>query len=466
MKRKTGSIRGFVGGLGVALGLATFAAPVTIPNVFTAGTPARAADVNANFSAVATAHNETDARVIALDGELDAHLSAATTAHNDTVARVTALEATLREPNLRPSGNLVLGASNPSSGNILKGVLPFIHDYGEYNVFVGVSSGNFTTTAIANTALGHSTLAAVTSGTSNTAVGAQSLNRNTTGSNNTALGMAALTNNTAGGMNTAIGRSALYNNTSGASNVGIGISALYATTTGSQNTAVGIASTTALTDGSNNTALGGGSLATLVAGSSNVALGSSAGIDLQNGSGNVYLGHRGSATESQTLRIGAAQTRAFIAGIRGRNTGSSNTVPVVIDENGQLGTVASSRRFKENIVDMGDASSLLMRLRPVTFQYRDDRNPAGPAVQYGLIAEEVASVAPGLVVHAADGEVESVFYEFLPPMLLNELQKQQRSLNAQKARVAELENKVAVLARQAQRTAALLARLDSTQAAE
>ncbi|HET9474901.1 MAG TPA: hypothetical protein VFO82_13470, partial [Steroidobacteraceae bacterium] len=80
-------------------------------------------------------------------------------------------------------------------------------------------------------------------------------------------------------------------------------------------------------------------------------------------------------------------------------------------------------------------------------------------------AEEVASVAPGLVAHSADGEVETVFYEFLPPMLLNELQKQRRSLDAQKARIAELERTVAVLAQQAQRTAALVARLDKAQAA-
>jgi len=95
---------------------------------------------------------------------------------------------------------------------------------------------------------------------------------------------------------------------------------------------------------------------------------------------------------------------------------------------------------------MGEQSSLLMQLRPVTFYYKTDHDPSGRTLQYGLVAEEVEQVAPGLVAHKADGEVETVFYQFLPPMLLNEYQKQQRTIEAQAValdtqtkRVAELE---------------------------
>jgi len=454
MKPTTCSIRGFVIGLGVAIGVTALAAPVSIPNVFTAGTPARAADVNANFDAVATAHNDTDARVTAV-----------TNAHTDTAARVNALEAGAREPNLRPSGNLVLGPSTASSGNILKDTRPFIHNLGERNVFVGLQAGNFSTTTVGTVAVGDGALAMVTSGSSNTAVGNFSLNRDRTGYNNAAFGAGALRGNTDGNFNTALGANALEANTTGSLNVGVGNGALFASTSGFDNTAVGAGAIASATQSTRNTAVGSGTLQRLVSGASNTAIGWDAGADLQNGSLNIYLAHRGAGSESNTLRIGTDQARAFIAGIRGRTTASTNAVAVVIDEFGQLGTTVSSRRFKENIVDMGDASSLLMRLRPVTFHYRNDRNPAGPAMQYGLVAEEVANVAPGLVAHGANGEVETVFYEFLPPMLLNELQKQQRTLNAQKARIAELENTVAVLAQQAQRTAALLARLERTQAA-
>lgn len=109
-------------------------------------------------------------------------------------------------------------------------------------------------------------------------------------------------------------------------------------------------------------------------------------------------------------------------------TGSNDAVNVVIDSNGQLGTISSSRRFKDTIADMDDASNALMKLRPVTFRYKSDK---GRALHYGLIAEEVAEVYPGLVAKAADGQVEAVMYQFLPPMLLNEYQKQQRTIDAQ-----------------------------------
>jgi hypothetical protein len=432
------------------VGLTAFAAPVTIPYVFSSGTPARAPEMNANFSVVAMAHNDTDARF--------------TAAHADTTARISALELTARQPNLKPIGNLVLGPSNPSSGNILKDTEPFIHNYGESNVFVGLQSGNFSTTAQYSTALGHSSLSSITSGDGNTAVGALALGRTTSGGYNSAFGLNALLANTTGDSNVAIGADSLRSNTTGYRNIAVAPFGLSVNTTGSRNTAIG-GFALRFSQGSYNTAIGDEALGHLRDGQQNIAIGVGAGNQLAIGNFNIYLGHTGYYNESSTLRLGQYQGRAFIAGVRGRTTSSTNVVPVVIDEFGQLGTIVSSRRHKENIADMGDASSLLMRLRPVTFQYREDGNPAGPAMQYGLIAEEVAGVAPGLVAHTANGEVETVFYEFLPPMLLNEFQKQQRSLNAQKARIAELENTVAVLAQQAQRTAALLARLERTQAA-
>jgi len=109
---------------------------------------------------------------------------------------------------------------------------------------------------------------------------------------------------------------------------------------------------------------------------------------------------------------------------------------VFVDTNGQLGTASSSRRVKDDIVDMDAASSALMQLRPVTFHYKSDQAPSGRTLQYGLIAEEVAEVYPGLVARSADGQIETVLYQFLPPMLLNEVQKQQRTIEALRAQVA------------------------------
>jgi hypothetical protein len=108
---------------------------------------------------------------------------------------------------------------------------------------------------------------------------------------------------------------------------------------------------------------------------------------------------------------------------------------VFINSAGQLGTVVSSARYKRDIQTMGENSQGLYHLRPITFRYKQD--PQG-ARQYGLLAEEVAKVYPELIVRGSKGEVESVQYHQLIPMLLNELQHQQHALIAQSAELAEL----------------------------
>jgi hypothetical protein len=147
---------------------------------------------------------------------------------------------------------------------------------------------------------------------------------------------------------------------------------------------------------------------------------------------------------SAVIRIGAAGTQAaaFIAGIYGVTTSASNAVPVLIDSNGNLGTISSSRRYKEDIQDMGDTSSGLLRLRPVTFRYKKPYEDGSRPIQYGLIAEEVAEVYPDLVARSADGQVETVKYQLLDSMLLNELQKQNATIAAQKEQIGAQEQRI------------------------
>ena len=96
-------------------------------------------------------------------------------------------------------------------------------------------------------------------------------------------------------------------------------------------------------------------------------------------------------------------------------------------------------RYKEEIQDMAESSSGLMKLRPVTFRYTKAYANGERPVQPGLIAEEVAEVYPGLVVHNRSGEIETVQYHKLIPMLLNELQKQERQIADLKERLELLE---------------------------
>jgi hypothetical protein len=301
-----------------------------------------------------------------------------------------------------------------------------------------------------NFSAGLGALAPGTTGTQNTAIGDETLENNTTGINNTAVGSSALQTNTTGSSNEAIGVDALLFNTTGGGNVAIGNSALVFNTTGTTNTAVGNVALKQNTTGNNNTVEGNAALYYNTTGSSNIAIGYTAGINIATTSNNIEIGNNGSVTDSGTIRIGTpfvagcttCQTSAFVAGIYGSSTGLAN-VGVVVDANGNLGTVSSSRRYKEDIQDMGDASDGLMQLRPVTFRYKKTFDDGSKPVQYGLIAEEVADVYPDLVARSADGQVESVRYQLLDPMLLNELQKEHTTITAQQERIRSLEERLA-----------------------
>lgn len=230
--------------------------------------------------------------------------------------------------------------------------------------------------------------------------------------------------------NTALGLNALINNTQ-VYNTAVGLAALSADTNGFQNTALGAIALQNNIGGTNNVAVGYSALLNNTAGNSNTAIGPSAGLNTT-GDFNIMIGNSGLSADANTIRIGDSnQNRAFIAGISGKTTGLSGAVNVMVDTNGQLGTVSSSRRFKEDISDMADASSGLLRLRPVTFRYKRPYEDGSKPLDYGLIAEEVAQVYPGLVVKTADGQVETVQYQKLTPMLLNEVQKQHDQIDRQ-----------------------------------
>ena len=109
------------------------------------------------------------------------------------------------------------------------------------------------------------------------------------------------------------------------------------------------------TGGSGNVAVGVGAAKFNTTGTANIAIGTWAGVYATTGIYNIYIGNNGVGGESNTIRIGfnPEQTKTFVAGIRGTTTGMNDAVPVVIDSNGQLGTINSSQRFKEDIHDMG-----------------------------------------------------------------------------------------------------------------
>ena len=346
--------------------------------------------------------------------------------------------------------------SNTAGGT---GALSSLAVGGNSNTAFGRNALNSNTTGDFNTATGNQALLTNTTGNGNTASGHNALNSNTTGSFNTASGSGALASNTAGTANTASGVSALVANTTGIGNTASGGEALFHNTTGNFNTASGRSALRNTTTGYDNTASGHLALEGNITGfgntaagrdallnstgNKNIGIGYRAGTSLGTGNNNIYIGNQGAGDESQTIRIGTAQTETFIAGIAGAFISLNvNGATMAVDTTtGQLGigVQISSSRYKRDIATMGTRSEGVLNLRPVTFVYRDDSKGT---THYGLIAEEVATVYPELVTYTPTGEVQGVRYQELIPMLLNELQRQrhefQQALQAQQKELAEL----------------------------
>ncbi|MEO5719836.1 MAG: tail fiber domain-containing protein [Chthoniobacterales bacterium] len=293
------------------------------------------------------------------------------------------------------------------------------------------------------TAEGDGALFSLTTGYGNTALGFNALHANTEGSFNTATGRNALLSNTTGFHNTATGGAALLSNTDGIGNTATGRAAMGRGTTGSENTANGW-QTLFNNTGSNNTANGAFALYANTTGNNNTALGNSAGALLTTGNFNIDIANEGVAGESSTIRIGAAgdQTATFIAGISGATVAGG--VTVVIDANGQLGTIVSSQHFKEAIKPMDEASEAILALKPVTFRYKHELDRKG-IPQFGLVAEEVEKVNPDLVARDAQGKVYTVRYEAVNAMLLNEFLKQHRNVQELEATAAQQQKEIKAL---------------------
>jgi Chaperone of endosialidase len=325
---------------------------------------------------------------------------------------------------------------------------------GSYNTGVGAGA-LFANNGDQNTATGFAALLLNTTGTQNTATGNATLLSNTTGNNNTANGSRGLYNNTTGFDNTASGTGALLSNTIGAGNTAGGAGALWNNTTGNSNTASGRRALYSNTEGDGNTAIGFDALDSNTTGDFNIAFGDGAGSNLTTGNNNIHIGNIGVAGESNTIRFGqgGTQTRIFVAAIRGVTTGNADAINVVIDSNGQLGTMSSSRRFKKEIKPMDSASEVIHALNPVTFRYKND---AMGVPQFGLVAEEVAKVNPDLVVSDRDGEPYSVRYDQVNAMLLNEFLKEHRKNEEQEATIARQQKQIEALTAGLQKVSAQL----------
>ena len=346
---------------------------------------------------------------------------------------------------------------------------------GWYSLYA-VGGGNFNTgvgagtlvlnTADSNTAVGAAALLLNTTGTENTAIGTDALVHNGTANQNTATGAFALFSHVSGNGNAAFGDSALFSDISGQANTAIGSGALFHNVggpfPGSFNTAVGFSTLFANTGGDNiavgaqalqsnvggndNIGVGVTALGANTSGNRNIALGTFAGLQQTTGSDNIYIGANlgGTAGENNSC---------YIKSIFGQTAMGGSAV--FIDANHKLGTLTSSKRFKEDIKPMDQTSKALFSLKPVTFRYKKEIDPAGTP-QLGLVAEDVEQVDPDLVVRDKEGRAYSVRYDQVNAMLLNEFLREHRAFVEEQRKV---EQQGEIIAKQQKQIEALTAGL-------
>jgi hypothetical protein len=278
-----------------------------------------------------------------------------------------------------------------------------------------------------NTAEGQNALFSLTTGSANTAVGWYSLFSDTEGSFNTATGAGALLFNT-NDNNTAFGAAALLFNTTGINNTAVGTAALL--------NSGGAIDTPNGGPGSNNTAVGYGAL-TNSTGSGNTALGYSAGSNVTTANNVVAIGSFGQDVDNS----------CFIGNIYSNIQPTVGTDPdlVTISSSGRLGRAnVSSRRYKHDIQPIHKASEAIYALKPVSFRYHKQYDQT-QTIAFGLIAEEVAEVNPDLVGRNPEGQPESVRYEQINAMLLNEFLKEHGRGEEQDCKIREQETTIAEL---------------------
>jgi hypothetical protein len=390
-------------------------------------------------------------------GALDLNLGSSNTAtgtaallFNTTGSENTANGTAALEFNDTGSNNTAVGASalftnTEGFDNTAHGAASLLENTtGHDNTGAGFSALRFNTTGFNNTGVGSGALEGNSpglTGSNNTAAGANALTLNTSGDNNTANGSGALFSNVEGNNNTSGGAASMLSNTGGNDNTANGFSALRFNTTGSGNTGFGsgaLEGNAPGITGAFNTALGFNALNLNTTGNGNTALGSQAGLQQDGGSGNVYIGAGVDGTVGEN-------DHTYIRNINTTSVSGGGTDTVTINlTTGLLGHATSSRRYKENIAPMDKASEALYRLNPVTYRYKKDIDPTqSPA--FGLIAEEVAKVNPDLVTRNAKGEPESVHYEHVNAMLLNEFLKEHQAFVEEQRKVETLEKQVAAL---------------------
>jgi hypothetical protein len=172
-------------------------------------------------------------------------------------------------------------------------------------------------------------------------------------------------------------------------------------------------------------------------------------------------------TASNVIAIGAegadVDSSCFIGNIYSNNQPVVGTDPdyVTVTSTGRLGRGnISSRRYKHDIKPMAKTSEAMFGLKPASFRYYKEYD-ATQTLAFGLIAEEVAEVYPNLVGRNAKGQPESVRYDQINAMLLNEFLKEHKKVQALEVTVAGQQKGMETLTTQLKEQAAQIQKVSA-----
>jgi len=268
--------------------------------------------------------------------------------------------------------------------------------------------------------------------------------------------------NTVAGQNAFFGASAGQSNTTGNLNAFVGANSGFNSTTGLYNSFFGGSAGTSNTTGSFNTFIGVGAdfNSPNPIGDNNTLLGYNTRVN-SGVSNSTAIGSGAQATVSNTVILGTKLETVIVRGkLQVDMLGTGGNVQLCLNNSNRLSPCSSSLRYKTDLLPFNGGLSLINRLQPISFTWKD-----GGIRDLGFGAEEVQKIEPLLVTYNAQGLVEGVKYDRISAVLVNALKEQQQQIARQQGQIEELTAIKADNAELRARLADLLARLEQIEKA-
>lgn len=381
------------------------------------------------------------------------------------------------------AGGLLSGDTVNATTAYLLGFSRVFSVAGSFNTFVGVGTGGNNNTGTSNAFFGSNAGLSNTAGHDNTFVGKEAGFSNLggapdSGSFNTFVGSRAGEENTYGYSNAFFGYQAGTQNTGGFNNAFFGYLAGNSNQSANSNSFFG-SNAGQLTTASNNSFFGQNTGLRNTTGDSNSFFGVFTGINNSNGSGNTFFGFSagnnnitgdlntmigdgadvgfGSSNLNHATAIGAGAvvktSNTIVLGREDRsdfvlipgfltipNLAAAGTTQLCLNAFDRVGNCSSSLRYKTNLAAYSSGLSVINRLRPISFTWKE-----GGMRDVGFGAEDVEQVDPLLVTYNKQGQVEGVKYDRINVVLVNAIREQQDQIERQQAEVTQQQNQIEAL---------------------